>query len=839
MVSRADSCTQFREVAKTLLMASMAVTARLLLLVVRGGLTEFSASSGSAPGDVSISGGEHGAAGKTPEFYAGSRRRSMGNRVPRSRPPSPQKAPNQRACRICPSRRPPRPPSPPPSLFPPPPLLSPPPPPPSLPPPPGSSEKQRKQSLDPPKLGSSPAAASIPKGVWGAADGTTPTFAQVLLKSIQPPVISVPVHPPATTDAGEHAVFFSYEEVKLSCKALDLAVIAKTPQGRPAFPDIRSHLQQHFKLQQDFLISALDGRHLIIRFKNEEDYYKVLLKDTILVHGRIFKFCKWTMDFSPTKDSPLVPVWLHLPSLPANFYCEPMIRSIAGTIGPVLQVDQNTSKMIRADAAVACVQLDVSKKLPDRVWVGVGAGGAWQPILYPAPPLFCATCSRLGHATNNCRSSAPEKEALAHGTQEETRSAPAAIDQVPRHRWAPKQSFIAVAPPAAAAPACNPHATSPSTVLPPVQAVQGNPDPLGANPVVYGNASNIFALNQDPRKETQVLLSPAASDLVACTEVSLLAPRVELPPHFTVDVPSIEGAMQSPSQLKETQPPRSTAGGGVHIPVDLPPSDPALQPVVKETPPGKNLVVSGKDAKGGVSTMDSGKITQPARVPAGISHGDSLGMLGQMDPSKVMGPSQQDTMEGVEPNVETAKELLKLQHHTGDLPGAESVTEYSTTVQTGHDVQTPLTFAQVVRQSPKSPIVSEKLNLGECSNTCSSGSSSGRRKTISRPSRKGGVRICLPIVRDRSSSPVRQLEEINVPDLSLQNNIKDWTEKISSVSELARVENIFMPDFRFDSEISGMDSEDDYMERCSRRPRLRPRAVLRRTHSWDRTSLEF
>ncbi|MQL95269.1 hypothetical protein Taro_027939 [Colocasia esculenta] len=207
---------------------------------------------------------------------------------------------------------------------------------------------------------------------------------------LEPPVVPVPVHSPATTDAGEPIVFFSSEEVKLSCKALDLAVIAKTQQGKPPFPDICNHLQQCFKLQHDFLISALDGRHLIIRFKNEEDYYKVLLKDT---------------------------------------------------------VDQNTSRMIRVDAEVVCVQLDVLKNLPDRVWVGVRAGGAWQPIVYPAPPLFCAACSRLGHATNNCRQSAPKKkEALAHGTQDETRIAPAALDQAPRHRWAPKQSLANIMP---------------------------------------------------------------------------------------------------------------------------------------------------------------------------------------------------------------------------------------------------------------------------------------------------------------------------------------------------------------------------------------------------------
>ncbi|MQL92141.1 hypothetical protein Taro_024748 [Colocasia esculenta] len=63
-----------------------------------------------------------------------------------------------------------------------------------------------------------------------------------------------------------------------------------------------------------------------------------------------------------------------------------MIRSIAGSIGPVLQVDKNTNSLTRSQAARVNVQLDISKQLPARVWVGIGANGFWQPVGYPDPP---------------------------------------------------------------------------------------------------------------------------------------------------------------------------------------------------------------------------------------------------------------------------------------------------------------------------------------------------------------------------------------------------------------------------------------------------------------------
>ncbi|MQL83996.1 hypothetical protein Taro_016495 [Colocasia esculenta] len=145
-------------------------------------------------------------------------------------------------------------------------------------------------------------------------------------------------------------------------------------------------------------------------------------------------------------------------------------------------------------------------------------------------------------------------------------------------------------------------------------------------------------------------------------------------------------------------------------------------------------------------------------------------------------------------------------------------------------VNTPMSFAQVVRQPPPTQ---GKAALGVSSISPSCGSSSGRR--ISRPSRKGGVRICLPSTQERSSSPLRSIDAINTPVLPPSSDLRM---RASFVADLAKAENIFMPDFQFDQEISEMESDEENMERCSRRPVLRPRAILRRTHSWDRSSLE-
>ncbi|MQM04053.1 hypothetical protein Taro_036847, partial [Colocasia esculenta] len=177
-------------------------------------------------------------------------------------------------------------------------------------------------------------------------------------------------------------------------------------------------------------MSALDSKHLLIRFQNKSDYLQVLLKETLQVQGRPFRFFRWSIDFSPHEDSPIVPVWLELPGLPVNFFHECMIRSIAGSIGPVLQVDKNTSSLTRSQAARVNVQMDISKQLPARVWVGIGANGFWQPVGYPDPPVFCLSCKRFGHQQSTCRRYPPadqqptgpapcQSEATTHVSEED------------------------------------------------------------------------------------------------------------------------------------------------------------------------------------------------------------------------------------------------------------------------------------------------------------------------------------------------------------------------------------------------------------------------------------
>lgn len=251
-----------------------------------------------------------------------------------------------------------------------------------------------------------PAQSSLPRPMSPLASlpsSSARSFKDALFSSLAPPVIRGEVHCPASTDNGEPAVFFSKEEISASLQPFSFAVVARTPFGRPPFPDIRSHLRARCDFKDDFMISSLDPRHLLLRFRNHDDFLSVLLRDTLFVHGKLFKFFKWSLDFSPDSDSPVLPIWIAFPFLPVNFFLEPMLRSVAGNIGKVLKIDSSTSNLSNTSAARVCVELDISKIHPSRIWIGYPGGGFWQDVLYPNFPLFCSHCSKLGHNVDSCK----------------------------------------------------------------------------------------------------------------------------------------------------------------------------------------------------------------------------------------------------------------------------------------------------------------------------------------------------------------------------------------------------------------------------------------------------
>lgn len=57
----------------------------------------------------------------------------------------------------------------------------------------------------------------------------------------------------------------------------------------------------------------------------------------------------------------------------------------------------------RPSVARVCVEVDLLKDLPKRIWLGVDDSGFFQRVTYEDLPNYCTQCCKIGHSVQQCR----------------------------------------------------------------------------------------------------------------------------------------------------------------------------------------------------------------------------------------------------------------------------------------------------------------------------------------------------------------------------------------------------------------------------------------------------
>lgn len=108
-------------------------------------------------------------------------------------------------------------------------------------------------------------------------------------------------------------------------------------------------------------------------------------------------------DFRVDVESSIAPIWVNFPKLPVHFFAQNSLFSIARTVGAPLKMDAATKFLTRPSVARICIEMDLLRSFPSRVWIGTGSGGFWQPVEYESVPLYCSKCFRQGHIKEECK----------------------------------------------------------------------------------------------------------------------------------------------------------------------------------------------------------------------------------------------------------------------------------------------------------------------------------------------------------------------------------------------------------------------------------------------------
>nr|XP_027109270.1 uncharacterized protein LOC113729143 [Coffea arabica] len=220
-------------------------------------------------------------------------------------------------------------------------------------------------------------------GLQPPGGGLGRSFAAVLQQQPTPSPCKVK---PAAQFKGEPAVMFSEEDIAKLAAPFQFAVVGKFSHGRPNLDAIRKSFTT-IGFTSSFTVGLLNQRHILIRFCLEEDYLRCWTKGWWSIADFPMRTFKWTPEFKVTSESTHAPVWVALEHLPIHFFDKVSLFSIVAAIGSPLQVDAATANLVRPSVARICIDLDISRDLPSRIWIGTGSNG------------------RQGHCNTDCRQS--------------------------------------------------------------------------------------------------------------------------------------------------------------------------------------------------------------------------------------------------------------------------------------------------------------------------------------------------------------------------------------------------------------------------------------------------
>ena len=211
------------------------------------------------------------------------------------------------------------------------------------------------------------------------------------------------VNAAVSTYRGEPAVTFSMDDMERAAAPFQFALVGKFSRGRPSMEDLRKFFRT-LDLKDSVALGLLDRRHVLIRLLNEADFYRIWSRNVWYVNDAPMRVFKWSIDFHVDRESSLVPVWFALPKLPIHLFHKECLFAIVACLGRPLCVDSATAHGSSPCVARVCVEVDLQKKLPHRVWISIGERlGFWQPLVSENLPRYCGFYLHQGHGEEECR----------------------------------------------------------------------------------------------------------------------------------------------------------------------------------------------------------------------------------------------------------------------------------------------------------------------------------------------------------------------------------------------------------------------------------------------------
>ncbi|XVF06754.1 hypothetical protein REPUB_Repub06bG0077800 [Reevesia pubescens] len=169
-------------------------------------------------------------------------------------------------------------------------------------------------------------------------------------------------------------------------------------------------LDEGFLSDDDPLEENVDGPYINLS-KKEKERIRKPWKKTLIVKllgrpisymylcNRVKQLWRWTPGFrSEEATINSVATWVRFPGMLLEFYDGDVLRRMGNEIGKAVRIDRTTSFMLRGKFARMCVELDLTKPLVSKIYIG----GRWQKVEYEGLKMLCFHCGKFGHNDLEC-----------------------------------------------------------------------------------------------------------------------------------------------------------------------------------------------------------------------------------------------------------------------------------------------------------------------------------------------------------------------------------------------------------------------------------------------------
>ncbi|KAI0495361.1 hypothetical protein KFK09_025511 [Dendrobium nobile] len=191
------------------------------------------------------------------------------------------------------------------------------------------------------------------------------------------------------------------EEIRALAKPFEFALVGRFPGRRPTVDAIRKFCF-NLKLIGDFSVTVLNARNVLIKLVNDFDYCRIFAHRSYFVQNCLMKVVKWSPHLDVEVDSPVVPIWVSFPLLRPHLFSPRILFGLGSIFGKPLKSDLATASGSRPSVARILVEMDVTVKHADKVWVGSVESGYVQSVIFDDIPKFCVHCNSLGHSKGSC-----------------------------------------------------------------------------------------------------------------------------------------------------------------------------------------------------------------------------------------------------------------------------------------------------------------------------------------------------------------------------------------------------------------------------------------------------